>query len=93
MGQRTHHRLDIEKPLQPSLRDGHIIRSEDQHRDEQMFKIVACLAALRESVIRENQDVRVGDSLDEERSSGLSLACIISAKVLYSSCVCLACYS
>ena len=60
MGQRTHHRLDIEKPLQPSLRDGHIIRSEDQHRDEQMLKIVACLAALRECHKRKSGRARGG---------------------------------
>ena len=41
--------------------------SEDQHRDEKIVKIVACLAALQECY-KKDQDARVGDSLDEERS-------------------------
>ena len=38
-----------------------------QHRDEEIVKIVACLAALPECY-KKDQDARVGDSLDEERS-------------------------
>ena len=50
------------------------------------------LAQRRYKSVIKDQDARVGDSLDEERSFGLSLACITSAGVLRSSCVCLACY-